>query len=104
MNPESGDGGERQSGSALGVPMIPDIDIWRCVTLMINNYGDEAAMEAAACADEHSSKGELEGQRVWLRIARTIDELLTVKPGEARNYTLAFGGVLRINDCLILWV
>ena len=84
MNPESGDGGERQNGSALGVPMIPDIDIWRCATLMINNYGEEAAMEAAAWPMSLLER-EIEGQRVWLRIAKAIDELQTVKPGEARN-------------------
>jgi len=65
--------------------MISDIDIWRCAALMINNYGSEADTEAAAYADEHFAKGELDGQRVWMRIARAIDELRTVKPGEARN-------------------
>ena len=49
--------------------MIPDIDIWRSAALMVNNYGDEAATEAAACAGEHFAKGELEAQRVWMRIA-----------------------------------
>ena len=63
----------------------PDIDIWRCAALMINNYGDEAATEAAACADEHFAKGELEGQRVWMRIAKAIDELQGVQPGETRQ-------------------
>jgi hypothetical protein len=38
--------------------MIPDLDIWRCAQLMINNHGDDAALEAAATADEWLSKGE----------------------------------------------
>ena len=29
--------------------MIRDIDIWRSAVLMINNHGDEDAIEAAAC-------------------------------------------------------
>jgi hypothetical protein len=66
-------------------PMIADIDIWRCAQLCINNYGDEAAMEAATMADDFLSKGNIEAQRVWMRIAKAIDELRTVKPGEARN-------------------
>jgi hypothetical protein len=65
--------------------MILDIDIWRCAQLYINNYGDEAATEAAIMADNFLSKGNIEAQRVWLRIAKAIDELRTVKPGEARN-------------------
>ena len=50
--------------------MIPDIDIWRCAQLMINNHGDEAALEAAAAAAEWLAKGNIEAQRVWLRIAK----------------------------------
>jgi hypothetical protein len=65
--------------------MISDVDIWQCAQLMVNNYGDEAAMEAATMADDFLSKGNTEAQRVWLRIARAIDELRTVKPGEACN-------------------
>jgi hypothetical protein len=44
--------------------MIPDIDIWRCAQLMINNHGDEAAMEAAAMADDFLSQGNIEAARV----------------------------------------
>ena len=65
--------------------MIPDIDIWRCAALVLKHYGDTADIEAAARADEYLAKGELDGQRVWMRIAQAIDELRTVKPGEIRN-------------------
>jgi len=65
--------------------MISDLDIWRCAQLMINNHGDEAALEAAATADEWLAKGNIEAQRMWMRIAKAIDELRTVKPGEAVN-------------------
>jgi hypothetical protein len=44
--------------------MISDIDIWRCARLMINSHGDEAAMEAAAMADDFLAKGNIEAQRV----------------------------------------
>lgn len=65
--------------------MIPDIDIWRAAALMIKHYGDTADIEAATRADEYLAKGELYGQRVWMRIAAAIDELRTVKPGEVKN-------------------
>ena len=62
--------------------MIPDLDIWRCAALMVNNYGEEAELEAAAMADDFLAKGNIEAQRVWLRILNAIEELRTVKPGE----------------------
>ena len=65
--------------------MIPDIDIWRCAQLMINNYGEEAAIEAGIMADDFLSKGNIEAQRVWMRITRAIDELRTVKEGETKQ-------------------
>jgi hypothetical protein len=65
--------------------MIADIDIWRCAQLMINNHGDEAALEAATTAEEWLAKGNIEAQRVWMRIARAIDDLRAVKPGETKH-------------------
>lgn len=65
--------------------MIPDIDIWRAAALMIKHYGDTADIEAAARADEYQAKGELDGQRVWMRIATAIDELRCVHEGEAKH-------------------
>jgi hypothetical protein len=65
--------------------LISDIDIWRCAQLVINNHGDEAAMEAAAMADEWLSKGNIDAQRVWMRIARAIDELQRVQHSETKH-------------------
>jgi hypothetical protein len=68
--------GISNQGSKL---MITDLDIWRCVALVIKRYGDTADIEAAARADGYEAKGERDEQRVWLRIARAIDELRTVR-------------------------
>jgi hypothetical protein len=65
--------------------MIPDIDIWRCAQLMINNHGDEAAMEAATMADDFLCKGNIEAQRVWMRIVGAIDTLQNVQQGETKQ-------------------
>jgi hypothetical protein len=48
---------------------------------MIKRYGDTADIEAAVKADEYQAKGELDGQRVWLRTAKAIDELRGVQEG-----------------------
>jgi hypothetical protein len=65
--------------------LIPDIDIWRCAQLMINNHGEEAALEAATTADEWLANGNLEAQRVWMRIVNAIDTLQNVQLGETRQ-------------------
>jgi hypothetical protein len=65
--------------------MIPDIDIWRCATVMIKRYGQQAEIEAARRADEHLSTGVIDAQRVWVRIAKAIYGLQTVQPGETRH-------------------
>jgi hypothetical protein len=36
-------------------------------------------------ADDFLSKGNIEAQRVWMRIAKAADALQTVKPGETKQ-------------------
>jgi hypothetical protein len=62
---------------------VSDVDIWRCAALMINNHGDEASLEAATMADDFLAKGNIEAQRVWMRIAKAIDELRTMPAGKS---------------------
>lgn len=65
--------------------MIPDIDIWRCAALMIKRYGETADIEAATRADQFLKDGQLEGQRLWMRIASAIDALQKAAPGETKH-------------------
>jgi len=65
--------------------VIPDTDVWRYAALMVNNYGNEAATEAAIMADDFLSKGNIEAQRVWLRIAKAIDRLHRSNGGETQH-------------------
>ena len=65
--------------------MISDLDIWRSANELIKEFGDTADIEAAARADALLAKGDLEGQRVWLRILTAIDELQKVQLGETRQ-------------------
>jgi hypothetical protein len=69
--------------------VIPDIDIGRGAKELIKQYGDLADIEAAARADEFEAKGERDGQRVWLRIAKAIDELRTANALPARAMPVA---------------
>jgi hypothetical protein len=62
--------------------VISEIDIWRTAAEIIKGYGKTADNEAAARADALQDKGDIEGQRVWLRALKAIDELQKVQPGE----------------------
>ncbi len=55
--------------------MVLEIDIWRTAAEMIKGYGDTADIEAAFRADALLAKGDIEGQRVWMRVLRAIDQL-----------------------------
>ena len=55
--------------------MIADIDTYRCAHLLIKRHGDDAPIEAAVRADELIAAGDMEGQAVWLRIVKAIEEL-----------------------------
>ncbi len=65
--------------------MISDLDLWRVAHVMVKRYGDGSAIEAAMRADEFLDQGNLDGQRLWMRIMRTIEELQRERPrdGEA---------------------
>jgi hypothetical protein len=65
--------------------MIPDIDIWRCANELIKEHGDEAGTAAAVLGDAFFEKGDLDGQRVWMRVAKAIDQLQRVESGASRN-------------------
>ena len=65
--------------------MLSDLDLWRAANILVKRYGDGAATEAAMRADEFLDQGILEGQRLWVRIMRAIEELQRERPrdGEA---------------------
>ena len=62
--------------------VISEIEIWRTAAEMIKGYGDTADIESAARADALQLKGDLEGQRIWLRVLKAIEGLQKVPPEE----------------------
>lgn len=56
-----------------------DIDIWRAAKLLVDRHGTEAAIHAAMRADTLLDEGDVEGQRIWLRIVKAIEELLRTR-------------------------
>ena len=57
--------------------MTSDIDTYRAANELIKQFGDAADFEAAMRADELMEAGDMEGQAVWLRIVKAIEELLS---------------------------
>ncbi len=65
--------------------MISDLDIWRSANTLIKQHGDDAALIAAQRADELLAKGDIEGQRVFKKIVKAINELQKNGPGESER-------------------
>ena len=59
-----------------------DLDIFRSANLLVMQHGAEAPIHAAMHADAMLDRGDLDGQRVWLRILAAVKELLDTGPGE----------------------
>ena len=62
--------------------MVSDIDIFRSANAVIREHGQDAPIHAAMRADALLEAGDLDGQRVWLRIIAAIEELLRDRAAE----------------------
>ena len=60
--------------------MIPEIDIWRAALLMFKRYGEKAADESAARADELALAGDDAGAATWRRIMSAVTEFANKTP------------------------
>ena len=67
--------------------MTSDLDIYRSAKLLVDQYGDDAGLEAAMQADRLLAAGDLGGKRAWVRIIAAVEELQRTKPepGEASH-------------------
>ena len=55
--------------------MIPNLDIYRSAHELIEQHGEDAPIHAAMRADKMLEAGDVDGQAVWRRILKAIDEL-----------------------------
>ncbi len=51
--------------------------VYRAANELIEQHGEVADIEAAMRADERLAAGDMEGEAVWLRILKAINELLS---------------------------
>ena len=69
----------------MGAPrttIVSDLDIYRAAKLLVDQHGAEAPIHAAMKADAMLEKGDLDGQRVWLRILKAVEVLLDMRPSD----------------------
>ena len=67
--------------------MVSDIDILRAAHALVKQHGEDAPIHAAMRADALLEAGDLEGERVWLRIIAAIEELRsTERPAGATRH------------------
>ncbi len=62
--------------------MTSDIDIYRSANELIKQHGDAADIETAMRADERLAAKDMEGEAVWLRIVKAVEELRQREPGD----------------------
>ena len=64
--------------------MTSELDIYRTANLLIKQRGAlEAEIEAAQRADELLAAGDMDGQRVWLRVVEAVRDLSIAGPAPA---------------------
>ncbi len=71
------------------VEVITDLEIFRAARQMTKRYGQDAGIEAALRLGAMIEASDPEGQRVWQRTLKAIDELLTKKPSYTRKLVMA---------------
>lgn len=55
-------------------------DIYITAKFLIDQYGDDSTYEASARADALLEAGDIDGQRVWLRILKAIKDIQNTTP------------------------
>ena len=59
--------------------MTSNRDIYASANELIKQHGEDAPIHAAMRADELLDAGDQDGQAVWKRILKAVDELLSEK-------------------------
>ena len=62
--------------------IFAELDIWRAAQLMVNRYGDDAAIQAGMRAEELLARGDDDGAVTWRAIIRAVEELQRATPWE----------------------
>ena len=69
----------------LGCPIASDLDTYRAANELIKQYGGAAGIEAAMRADERLAAVDMDGEAVWLRIVKAVEDLLAKERPEGEK-------------------
>jgi len=62
--------------------MVAEIEIWRAANVLVKQHGEDAAIIATQRADALLAEGDVEGERVFKRVVKAINELQRERPAE----------------------
>ena len=62
--------------------MVDEPDIWRAGNLLLREHGGDAPLVAAQRADKLLARGDVEGQVVWKRILKAVEQLQRIERRE----------------------
>ena len=62
-----------------------NIDIWRAANLLLKQHGKDAPIVAAQRTGQCMASGDVDGLRLWKRIAEAMLELLKEKPSDGEQ-------------------
>ena len=62
-----------------------NIDIWRAANLLLKQHGKDAPIVAAQRTRQCMASGDVDGLRLWKRIAEAMLELLKEKPSDGEQ-------------------
>ena len=65
--------------------IVDDLDIYRSANKLIEQHGEDAPIHAAMWADDLMEAGDMEGEAVWRRIVKAIEELLSEERAEGEK-------------------
>ena len=64
--------------------MIIELDIYRSARVLIDQHGEDAPIWAVQNVDAMLERGDIDGERLWLKILKAIEDLLSKeRPPEA---------------------
>ena len=61
---------------------MAEIEIWRAANVLVKQHGEDAAIIATQRADALLAEGDVEGERVFKRVVKAINELQRERPAE----------------------
>ena len=67
--------------------MTADLDIWRAAKLLLDQFGEDAALVAARRCDEALARGDMDGRALGLRILAAVEELARqqLRPSDVKH-------------------